>query len=192
MTIKERGYRPEPYAIADALILVDGKPIVEVIDMALQLSGTDRRELEDLWPTRGRTAASVSEAAPGYAASRRPGPKAEQSRAAPLFDHDRILEFAVGKPSAAFGEAYRPFDDGRFIARLPGPPYQFLDRIMTVDATPWVMAAGGTAVAEFDVEPDAWYFGADRQDRMPFAVLLEAALAVVRLDGRLHGLGADE
>ena len=46
VTIKERGYRPEPYAIADALILADGKPIVEVTDMALQLCGIDRAELE--------------------------------------------------------------------------------------------------------------------------------------------------
>ena len=42
ITIKERGYRPEPYAIADALILADGKPIVSVTDLALQLSGTGR------------------------------------------------------------------------------------------------------------------------------------------------------
>ena len=41
VTIKERGYRPEPYAIADALILADGKPIVAVTDMALQLSGNE-------------------------------------------------------------------------------------------------------------------------------------------------------
>ena len=30
--------------------------------------------------------------------------------------------------------------------------------------------------AEYDVPPDAWYFAADRQARMPFAVLLEVAL----------------
>jgi malonyl CoA-acyl carrier protein transacylase/3-hydroxymyristoyl/3-hydroxydecanoyl-(acyl carrier protein) dehydratase len=49
VTIKERGYRPEPYAIADALIVADGKPIVSVTDLALQLSGTRREELERLW-----------------------------------------------------------------------------------------------------------------------------------------------
>ena len=38
------------------------------------------------------------------------------------------------------------------------------------------MAPGGSAEAQFDVVPDAWYFAADRQDRMPFAVLLEVAL----------------
>jgi 3-hydroxymyristoyl/3-hydroxydecanoyl-(acyl carrier protein) dehydratase len=49
ITIKERGYRPEPYAIADALIVADGKPIVSVTDLALQLSGTHRGDLERLW-----------------------------------------------------------------------------------------------------------------------------------------------
>ncbi len=36
--------------------------------------------------------------------------------------------------------------------------------------------AGGVVEAEFDVAPDAWYFDADRQDVMPFVILLEAAL----------------
>src|SRR5258707_2958516 len=38
------------------------------------------------------------------------------------------------------------------------------------------MVAGGPAEAEYDVPPDAWYFAAERQPRMPFAVLLEVAL----------------
>ena len=40
MSIKELGYRPEPYVIADALMYADGKAIVEITDMSLQLSGT--------------------------------------------------------------------------------------------------------------------------------------------------------
>jgi 3-hydroxymyristoyl/3-hydroxydecanoyl-(acyl carrier protein) dehydratase len=148
VTIKELGYRPEPYAIGDALILADGKPIVEITDMALQLSGTNRQELERLWAGT---------------------PPA-------VFSHAQVLAFAVGKPSDAFGDRYRPFDEGRFISRLPGPPYQFLDRIVRVDAEPWIMVAGGSAEAEYDIQPDAWFFAADRQDRMPLALLLEVAL----------------
>jgi acyl transferase domain-containing protein/3-hydroxymyristoyl/3-hydroxydecanoyl-(acyl carrier protein) dehydratase len=170
VTIKERGFKPEPYAIADALIFVDGKPIVEVTNMALQLAGTTRHELERLWTGLG-PAATVDPV---------PSPIGERheptATAAPIFDHDRILAFAVGKPSVAFGERYQVFDQERFIARLPGPPYQFLDRITQVDGKPWVMAAGGSVDAQFDVEPDAWYFASDRQDRMPFAVLLEVPL----------------
>ena len=36
--------------------------------------------------------------------------------------------------------------------------------------------AGGVIEAEYDVPPDAWYFAADRQDAMPFVMLLETAL----------------
>src|SRR5262249_19175605 len=93
-----------------------------------------------------------------------------------LFDHDRILAFAVGKPSEAFGEPYRIFDEGRVIARLPGPPFQFLDRIVAIDAEPWKMVAGGVIEAEYDVPPAAWYFASERARVMPFSVLLEAAL----------------
>jgi 3-hydroxymyristoyl/3-hydroxydecanoyl-(acyl carrier protein) dehydratase len=153
VTIKELGFRPEPYAIADALMYADGRPIVEIADMSLQLTGATRDELTRLWNRSGSS-----------------------SRRSVLFDQDRLLEFATGKPSAAFGEAYRPFDEDRFIARLPRPPYQFLSRIVSATAQPWVLEAGGTAEAEYDVPEDAWYFDADRQGRMPFAVLLEVPL----------------
>ncbi len=58
VVIKERGYA-EPYAIADALIIADGKPIVSVADLALRLSGTDRDGLERLWAGRPRQEGSI-------------------------------------------------------------------------------------------------------------------------------------
>jgi acyl transferase domain-containing protein/3-hydroxymyristoyl/3-hydroxydecanoyl-(acyl carrier protein) dehydratase len=155
--LKERGYRPEPYAIVDALMYADGKPIVEITSMSIRLSGLTRETVRAVWARRAR-------------ADDRPAPPR------PFFDKDRILAFAVGKPSGAFGEPYRVFDKDRVIARLPGPPYQFLDRITRVEAQPWKMVAGGVAEAQYDVPRDAWYFAADRQRAVPFAVLLEIAL----------------
>ena len=155
LAVKELGYRPEPYAIADATMYADGKPIVEVIDMSLRLTGMTREGVERLWAGRGQPAA---------------GPV--------VFTREQVLAFARGKPSEAFGAAYEPFDSGRVIARLPAPPYSFLDRITTVDAEPFVMAAGGSAVGAYDVSADAWYFAANRQERMPFAVLQEIPLQV--------------
>ncbi len=149
VAVKELGYRPEPYAIVDALMFADGRPIVEITDMSLRMTGLDLEALRRTWAKPSRPA---------------------------LYDHSRILAFAIGNPSDAFGEPYRIFDEGRIIARLPGPPYQFLDRVVEVHGEPWVMVAGPRAVAEYDVPPDAWYFEADRQDAMPFAVLLEVAL----------------
>ena len=170
VTIKERGYRPEPYAIADAVVIVDGKPIVELNGISLQLTGTNRAELETLW------AGSAQESSDAAARTEFERTALPATSGGVFFDHDRILAFALGKPAQAFGQRYRPFEDGRFLARLPAPPYQCVDRIMQTDATPWVMSAGTSAEAEYDIDPDAWFFEADRQVFLPFAILLEIAL----------------
>ena len=153
VSVKELGYGPEPYVIADALMYADGKPIVEIINMSLRYSGVTREALRATW---------TAKPAPGVKAA--------------VYDQDRILAFAVGNPSEAFGAPYRVFDKDRRIARLPGPPYQFLDRITEVQGEPFKMVPGGSAEAQYDVPPDAWYFAENRQGDMPFAVLLEVAL----------------
>jgi len=167
ITLKEVGYRTEdnaaPYCLADALMYADGKPIVEITDMSVRLSGLTREMIERLWSSRAVSA----HVTPAVQYDRRPA----------LFDTDRITAFAIGKPSEAFGERYRVFDTDRMIARLPGPPFQFLDRIVDIQGCqPWELKPGGEIVAQYDVPPDAWYFAANRQQRMPFAVLLETAL----------------
>jgi 3-hydroxymyristoyl/3-hydroxydecanoyl-(acyl carrier protein) dehydratase len=166
--LKERGYRPEPYVIADALMYADGKPIVDITDMSFRLTGTTREEIAALW-------SGVGPAFQPDGRSRSPAGKPDLRKPA-LFGPERILAFAVGKPSDAFGEPYRVFDSERVIARLPGPPYSFLSRITAIDAEPWKMVAGGRIEAQYDMPPDSWCFAADRQRVMPFAVLLEAAL----------------
>ncbi len=167
------------YALADALMYADGKPIVEITDMSVRLTGLTREAVERLWD--GRRASKVESPEPEPETREALGSSvaldSRLSTLSPLFDTDRITAFAIGKPSDAFGDRYRVFDEDRKIARLPGPPFQFLDRIVSIrDCEPWVLAAGGTIVAEYDVPPDAWYFAASRSPKMPFAVLLETAL----------------
>jgi hypothetical protein len=93
-----------------------------------------------------------------------------------VYDESRIIAFTQGNPSVAFGAPYKIFDEKRTIARLPRAPYQFLDRITHVEGEPWKMTPGCVAEAQYRVPGDAWYFDADRQKNMPFAVLLEIAL----------------
>ena len=161
ISLKEIGFRPEPYVICDAVMSADGKPIVLMIDMSLRLTGMTREKLEDIWKNSCQT---LSKCLTAYA----PKPM--------LFDSASIMAFSNGKPSEAFGERYRIFDAGRVIARLPGPPYQFLDRITAVSGEQWVMEAGKTAEAQYDTPPQEWYFDANRCDDMPFSVLLEIVL----------------
>ncbi len=122
----------------------------------------------------------------------------------PLFNRDKILAFAQGNPSEAFGEAYKIFDSERQIARLPRPPYFFMDTVNTVDHTPWEMAPGGWIETEYTIPESAWYFAANRSQAMPFCILLEIALqpcgwlaayagSALHSDNRLHfrNLGGD-
>ena len=158
VTIRELGYRPEPYVICDALMYADGKPIVEITNMSARLTGTTREQLHG--HVAGRTHRAMSVAAPKPA----------------LYTKQQILAYSNGNPSEGFGEPYRIFDSGRKIARLPGPPFQFMDRVTALRGEPWQMTAGAMAEAQYDLPADAWFFAAERQPRMPFAVLLEAAL----------------
>ncbi|MFQ6396618.1 beta-ketoacyl synthase N-terminal-like domain-containing protein [Nocardia sp. KC 131] len=91
-------------------------------------------------------------------------------------DRAALLASALGRPSAAFGPMYVTFDGTRRAARLPGPPYQFVSRIVSVDAPAGAMRVGTRAVAEYDVPPDAWYWQANGYPVMPVSVLMEVAL----------------
>ena len=227
VTLKEVGYGPDAYCMADALMYADGKPIVEITDMSVRLTGLSRDMVECLWSSSCPLAPALRGEGWGEGSSASLSPHAEmtshaaknpltlalspQSRgegttaAAPraivelppsltlnpqpstlnpaydlrpaIFDTDRITAFAIGKPSEAFGDRYRVFDDERKIARLPGPPFQFLDRVVSIEnCQPWKLEAGGEIVVQYDIPVEAWYFAANRQPTMPFAVLLETAL----------------
>ncbi len=153
VSIKQLGYEPEPFAIVDALMYADGKPVVEITEMSVRLTGVTRDVLIATWANRGTA-----------------------STARVLYDYDKILAFSDGNPSDAFGEPYRVFDHERVIARLPRPPFQFLDRIIDVQGTPFEMTAGAKCTAQVEVTADQWYFASNRQHEIPFAVLLEMAL----------------
>ncbi len=159
ITLKEIGYKDgdgTPYALAEALMYADGKAIVQINNMSVQLNGLNEQKIKMLWQNK------IVE---------------QNHKKKVLFDFDSIYAFANGKPSDAFGDRYRVFDAERKIARLPRPPYQFLDRITSIkDCEQWKLQAGGIIEAEYDVPEDAWYFGENRQTSMPFAVLLEIAL----------------
>ncbi|MET7646459.1 beta-ketoacyl synthase N-terminal-like domain-containing protein [Streptomyces sp. NPDC005426] len=92
------------------------------------------------------------------------------------FDYPSLLACAWGRPSEAFGAMYEPFDGTRKVARLPGPPYHFMSRIVSVDGPQAGMREGSAVVAEYDVPAEAWYFEQSGGRTMPFAVLMETAL----------------
>lgn len=148
---------PIPTLYADLLCTVDGLKAFHARRVGLQLVpdwplATRTDLLPPGRPTRGVVAADIT------------------------LDYDSLLACAWGRPSDAFGGLWSPFDGGRRVARLPGPPYHFMTRVTEVSAPPGTFEAGVRAVLEYDVPPDAWYFTEGGAATMPFCVLLEAAL----------------
>jgi acyl transferase domain-containing protein/3-hydroxymyristoyl/3-hydroxydecanoyl-(acyl carrier protein) dehydratase len=150
---------PLPTLYADLLCSVDGLKAFHARRVALQL-------VPD-WPLD-----DAPELLDGAAADHRPVAEVEGFR----FDQRSILATALGRPSEAFGPRFARFDGPATIPRLPGPPYLFISRIVEVRGAIGVMRPGARVVAEYDLPETAWYFEDSGCARMPFAVLLEAAL----------------
>jgi acyl transferase domain-containing protein/3-hydroxymyristoyl/3-hydroxydecanoyl-(acyl carrier protein) dehydratase len=178
--LKEIGYAPEPYVIADALMYADGRRIVQFTDMSMRLSGLTRAQIEATWRNQGQPCGTGLQ--PVNTAGAEPG-RYEWDTNTPttapkpaLFDTDRIVAFAIGSPTYAYGDRYRPFEHNRRIARLPAPPFSFLTRITEIHARQWELEPSSWIEAQYDVPPTAWYFRANRQPSMPHCVTQESAL----------------
>src|SRR5205823_10951658 len=70
VTVKELGFRPEPYCLADALMYADGKPIVEITNMSLRMTGLTREKLDATWAPCSRDADRFSTTGPPSSRSR--------------------------------------------------------------------------------------------------------------------------
>lgn len=146
-----------PTIYADILATCDGLKILHMRRMGLRL-------VPD-WPLDCRPHLI------GGHSEKRPVAKIEGMQ----FDYRSLLACAYGKPSDAFGALGKPFDGGRHISRLPGPPYHFMSRVSMIDADMGAMKSGQTIEVEYDVPPSEWYFE-NNFDVMPFCVLMEVAL----------------
>ncbi len=177
LTIKQIGYGPEPYALADALMFADGRMIVQVVDMSIKLTGSSPELLQRIWGSRN-SAHRAETLLPELGRAAQLAAAMVYDKRTPIITYEQIENFSIGKPSICFGEAYRPFDEERFLARLPGPPFLFVERITRLEGKPLVQAVGGRLEGQFDLSPQAWFFRANRQTTLPFAVLLEFPLQV--------------
>ncbi len=92
--------------------------------------------------------------------------------------HDALAMDATGKGPATMcmGPRYERFDGPTRMPRLPRDPFQFMTRVTEAGGSPGDADPGTTAVVEYDIPDEVWYFDESGQPTMPFAVLLEAAL----------------
>lgn len=165
ITIREIGSSPEPYVIADAHMFADNHCIVEFTNMSLRLTHVSAKEIDSFWENRKEQ--TSLQLLPQSAIF---------SPAGICLDQIHFHEFSEGSPSKAFGAAYKVFDHGRFLARLPRSPYAFVHRVTQLDPPPGVISPDGWVTAQVDVSKNDWFFTADRTSAMPFCILLEIAL----------------
>ena len=154
---------PIPRLYADLLVTVDGRKAFHAKRVGL--------ELVPDWPLSSRPELLADHRETKAVAS---VPQSDGSTFE--FGYPALLACAWGKPSAAFGEMYSAFDGPRRVPRLPGPPYHFLSRVVSLDGPIGVLKSGAVVVVEYDVPEDVWYLAENGCPTMPFCVLLEAAL----------------
>ncbi len=151
---------PHPTVIADVVGFVDGKPAFHAHRLGVELVPSwPLTSMPELVATSTVDSVVVAVDGDGFE-----------------FDWKAMLSCAWGKPSEAFGSMYEVFDGVRRSPRLPGPPYHFISRVVSIDGEVGQCQAGMEIVCEYDIPADAWYFDQNGTEVMPFAVLLEAAL----------------
>lgn len=151
-----QGGEPEPCALADAVMLADERPIVEVKNLNLRLAGSSRAQLAGLWS----------------------GQRPARAEARRKFDKSQLLALAEGRPSLCLGSAYARFDEGAFVARLPRPPYDMLDSVRIIQGEAYELKTGSELEASYRPPAQSWLFteAGGAKPHLPYAALNEAAL----------------
>ncbi|MFD8490126.1 beta-ketoacyl synthase N-terminal-like domain-containing protein [Streptomyces sp. NPDC059712] len=168
--------RPLPTLRADLLCTVDGLPAFHASGVGLALVPDWPLEY---WRWLGPPAVQTSGAPVplpvlGGLRGLEPDPAAA-TLAGRTVDFPSMLAAAWGRPSV-FGTRGTRFDGGKRCARLPGPPYLFVTRIVDAGLEPDRPRPGSWLVAEYDVPEQVWYFEENGTRVMPFAVLNEVVL----------------
>jgi acyl transferase domain-containing protein/3-hydroxymyristoyl/3-hydroxydecanoyl-(acyl carrier protein) dehydratase/transcriptional regulator with XRE-family HTH domain len=151
------GAEPEPTAVAEAIMLADDRPIVEVRNLSLRLAGSSRARLASLW-------------------SLPPGEVVVDD--SHEYNKGHLLALAQGRPSDGLGSGYARFDGGAFVARLPRPPYDFMDQATVTRGERYEVREGTEVVARFQPREGCWLFNEAGGERpaLPYAALNEIAL----------------
>lgn len=161
----------QPELIADVLVTVDGVKAFHARRVGLRL-------VPD-WPlTRWREQGARAGGDNGDLRGLVDHPEPAQAAVVDgfRFDYASLLACAWGKPSEAFGKPYAVFDGTRRVARLPGPPYHFMSRVVSVEGPQGGLRVGSRVVVDYDVPDKVWYWEQNANPTMPLAVLMEVAL----------------
>lgn len=175
--VRETHAGPHPELRADMLVTVDGVKAFHAADVGVRLVPdwplTHWRELGP--PVARTTGEHVPPRLLGGLVGHRETRQVAESGGV-SYGYPALLACAWGRPSEAFGPAVAALDDGRPLPRLPGPPYHFVSRVVSIEGPQHTLREGSGVRAEYDVPDRTWYFEQNGTATMPFAVLLEVAL----------------
>ncbi|MBB5957325.1 3-hydroxymyristoyl/3-hydroxydecanoyl-(acyl carrier protein) dehydratase [Saccharothrix tamanrassetensis] len=168
--------QPVPTVHADLLVTVDGIKALHAADVGVRLvPDWPLDHWRHLGPPRVQTTGRPVplEQLGGLVGHRERVAVATVNGVA--LDHAAVLACAWGNPGAVNSLA-GDVDGTAHLARLPGPPFLFISRVVAVQGGLGSMAAGASVVVEYDVPDEVWYFEQNDHPVMPLAVLMEVAL----------------
>lgn len=93
-----------------------------------------------------------------------------------VYDHPYLLPCAWGRTADAFSPRREAFGGTRQVARLPGPPYHFMSRIVEIHGPKDGMETGSRVVVNYDIPDNVWYREENCSPSMPLSVMMEIAL----------------
>jgi 3-oxoacyl-(acyl-carrier-protein) synthase/3-hydroxymyristoyl/3-hydroxydecanoyl-(acyl carrier protein) dehydratase/1-acyl-sn-glycerol-3-phosphate acyltransferase len=176
--VREVVHAPQPRVCADVLCTVDGVKAFHASGVGLQLvPDYPLTHWRALGPHTEQTTGAevVPHALAGLVGYREPRPVARDAEGF-AYDYASLLACAWGRPPEMFGAMYAPMEGPRRVARLPGPPYHFMSRVVEVSGPLAGLRVGSHVVAEYDVPRTVWYLEQNGSASMPLAVLMETAL----------------
>ena len=153
LEVKETGLLPEPYAIADVEVFMDGQVAVVFENLGWKLSEKnpkeDRADKNNSDLTKNRERVLISE--------------------------QEVLEFTLGSAEKCFGPEYAVYDSHK-TTRMPNTDFRFVTRIVSSDGERYNYNDNPAMVSQYDVPADAWYFLKSMKPVIPYSILMEIAL----------------
>jgi len=168
LEVKEIGLEPNPYAIADIDILLDGKIVVDFRNLGVQLAEKNR--------SHRVTKSKRKSYHIGISEKLDDKTKELKTERNLIADEKMIWEFALGDVQKCFGSDFSNYE-GRLVQRNPNKDLCLISRVYDFVGNRMEFEKPMSIVSEYDVPEDAWYFKENSHpSHMPYSILMEIAL----------------
>ena len=168
LEIKEIGLFPEPYAIADIDIVLNGKIVVDFKDLGVRIV---EKKKDDKYALSSDTINKIMKKNSNPEISSTIS-KEDNS----LYSQYHMQHFAKGTISECFGPDFKIYDD-RSAPRTPNGDLQLTTRVIEVNGKRNDFSKPSYCVAEYEVPVDAWYYKHNSHPGvMPYSIIMEIAL----------------